>query len=221
MSKEHYLKKKIFFRNYIRSIIYILLITFINQMGYLILEYFDFKDTLRKIIVCAIIFEVSIFASCISFWFEKNNSYIDILTGVYNRKKLYIDLKKMIKNDLKFVCVFIDLDNFKTINDSYGHKAGDKVLKSFSKTASTIDSSVECYRFGGDEFILISKDTENFQKIIDDFITKYNKFEFSYGVSSYPEDTVGYVEEKEIVEKLLSVADKKMYINKKEGKNEM
>ena len=86
----------------------------------------------------------------------KEFSYFDLLTGTYTREKMYFDLAKLIKNKQKFIVMYIDLNNFKEINDSYGHLAGDKVLESFGYRTSKLGDDIKCYRMGGDEFILIA-----------------------------------------------------------------
>lgn len=91
----------------------------------------------------------------------KENS-IDPLTKFYNRKELFKDLVSITGNiqnkDTESGCylLMIDLDDFKTINDTYSHMAGDKTLVFIAKTiAAIIRSSDKAYRFGGDEFILV------------------------------------------------------------------
>lgn len=79
--------------------------------------------------------------------------YIDSLTGVYNRR--YYDEYFQGKEDTKAVGV-IDVDNFKYINDYYGHDVGDIVLQSIAKTVSScVRKSDAVIRYGGDEFIII------------------------------------------------------------------
>lgn len=83
--------------------------------------------------------------------------YYDALTGVSNRKKMLEDVGILLndKNE-KFAVLFIDLDKFKSVNDNYGHEAGDYVLKVAAvRLKSSIRSIDTISRIGGDEFIII------------------------------------------------------------------
>ncbi len=84
---------------------------------------------------------------------------VDELTGLLNVRQYNYDIKTFIDkgNDgFGFSMLVIDVDNFKQLNDTHGHKYGDKVLKAVANTiSSSIRSNDKCYRFGGDEFIVI------------------------------------------------------------------
>jgi diguanylate cyclase (GGDEF)-like protein len=83
----------------------------------------------------------------------------DHLTQVYNRQKLDEDLQQFIaQNNAKYLsAVFIDADNFKNINDTYGHDIGDKVLKAIASKLKTHANRLNAnvYRYGGEEFIML------------------------------------------------------------------
>jgi diguanylate cyclase (GGDEF)-like protein/PAS domain S-box-containing protein len=84
----------------------------------------------------------------------------DVLTGVYNRRYLELQLKREIAShachNKPLSYIMLDVDNFKRINDSFGHSIGDHVLKT---VATLMESSVReedyCFRFGGDEFAML------------------------------------------------------------------
>lgn len=81
---------------------------------------------------------------------------IDSLTNVYNKASLTKILTDYIQSKNPFTLVFIDFDNFKKINDVYGHDVGDKILKHFAATLKgRLRKSDKLYRFGGDEFCLV------------------------------------------------------------------
>lgn len=96
---------------------------------------------------------------------KNNSSYSlkDALTKTYNRKSLYSILKKEIalvkQNNTRSSLIFVDIDNFKTVNDKYGHQKGDKILQRISTIFLNVirDDDYIC-RFGGDEFIFILSD---------------------------------------------------------------
>lgn len=79
--------------------------------------------------------------------------YTDSLTQVPNRKAFQRDMKKV---DNRYSLIMIDIDNFKSINDTNGHLYGDKVLQQLAEILQkAVDSDGKVYRIGGDEFVLI------------------------------------------------------------------
>lgn len=132
---------------------------------------------------------------------QNQNMHIDYLTGVNNRKKLEIYLKEKIRTSTEnktFSAIMIDLDNFKSINDTFGHDMGDYALETSAKLLkSCIRSNDFIARFGGDEFCIVLdvSDRINLEKAvcrINDCIEKYNessakpyKLSFSMGYAVY------------------------------------
>jgi diguanylate cyclase (GGDEF)-like protein len=125
---------------------------------------------------------------------------IDYLTGAWSREKLHIYLNKRISQNKcrNFSIVFIDLDNFKKINDEFGHSEGDRALKDLVKIINKILRDGDSItRYGGDEFILFlnvkcKTDVEAIMIRISDSIKNYNntlnhsyKLEYSYGYELY------------------------------------
>lgn len=164
------------------------------------------------------------------------NTYLmavkDNLTGLYNRHYIEdylmtsIERLKRIKND-KIFLIFIDLDNFKPINDIYGHNKGDTVLK---EVADILTKNFRKYdlmaRYGGDEFIILFESDEspikkinNTREKIEENFKKFN-LSFSYGISIFPDDIEDInMEAQKIIEKLIEIADKRMYEEKKKRKS--
>ncbi|TKC15839.1 tetratricopeptide repeat-containing diguanylate cyclase [Robertmurraya kyonggiensis] len=88
----------------------------------------------------------------------------DYLTGLYNRNHLETVtndwLRQAYENDESIVCIVFDIDNFKSINDKYGHLFGDEVIKEVARTCSSkIDDNEMIGRYGGDEFVIVLKNT--------------------------------------------------------------
>ncbi|MFZ7121808.1 MAG: GGDEF domain-containing protein [Eubacteriaceae bacterium] len=83
--------------------------------------------------------------------------YIDPLTGLMNRLYLYFNLERKLENRHKYISLLmLDIDNFKSINDSYGHLEGDKVLIAISKIINqNITDEDFVVRWGGEEFIIV------------------------------------------------------------------
>ncbi|STX49962.1 sensor histidine kinase [Legionella busanensis] len=91
----------------------------------------------------------------------EQSSFVDMLTGCYNRRFLYkyldAELSNAIRGGYNIFCFMFDIDFFKKINDELGHDAGDEVLKSFAKIVrSLIRPNDYFFRYGGEEFISIS-----------------------------------------------------------------
>ena len=153
----------------------------------------------------------------------------DPLTGLHNRKRLFDDLSSLIpshkKSQVKLGLLFIDLDGFKYINDTYGHEIGDKLLKLLSeRLTSNVRKGDLIYRIGGDEFIILIQKlpTSKFvESIVENLLTKCNKpylinnitcnITLSIGVSIFPDHT-------EEADELLKYADDAMYRSKRKGK---
>lgn len=96
----------------------------------------------------------------------KIQAYTDYSTNLLNRRALYEYINGPLKNRKKTIMI-LDLDNFKYINDTYGHYAGDKLLIAVSKTLKAIHKDDYVFRFGGDEFIIV------FDKNLDKETIKY------------------------------------------------
>ncbi len=152
----------------------------------------------------------------------------DSLTGLYNREALEDILKaEMMKAKLSkdtISIIFFDLDNFKMINDSYGHNYGDEVLRKVGKILkSSVREGDIVARYGGDEFVIVlhsktdiePKKVANRIKVkIEESLYVYN-ISVSYGIAIFGKDG-------STPEELINVADKRMYeqkMSKKEIKN--
>ena len=157
-------------------------------------------------------------------------AYYDNLTELPNRVMLQIGLNKAIEEVEKTACsvgvMFIDLDGFKSINDTFGHEAGDKVLKSVDKLLKqSVRESDIVSRHGGDEFIVILKSLCNHEdatKVADKILSTLSQpilidenhisVTPSIGIAIYPDHGTD-------TNKLMHFADKAMYISKTSGKN--
>ncbi len=154
---------------------------------------------------------------------------LDSLTGVVSRQYILDFANYLIQNKTPFAMCMIDLDNFKTINDTYGHKVGDVCLKDVgdSLIKFVADSGV-VGRFGGDEFIIIYLKHSDYDsmhdfliKLFDSKIILRRNFEYeniktfitgTIGSASYPLDASSYDE-------LFLKMDKALYRGKIKGRN--
>lgn len=150
----------------------------------------------------------------------------DFLTGIPNRSKFMYDLQELITAKTPCTIMMIDIDDFKKINDTMGHTAGDEALQELANRLKEMGTDLLTpYRYAGDEFILILK--SNNSKIVEKtayqcrqiftkpFILAGNKSKVcgSIGIASYPKDT-------DDLEQLVICADDAMYQVKKNGKND-
>lgn len=145
----------------------------------------------------------------------------DTMTGLLNRRGLFSKLEELTGQDSSpFVLCYLDLNNFKDINDTYGHLAGDRVLKKFADTiANNIEKSNLSARIGGDEFILIfnnTNDPEQVKKTIKSLVQKMELIEPMESGISFCVGTAVYPDDSRSVDELLSIADSKMYEMKKQ-----
>lgn len=157
----------------------------------------------------------------------------DALTGLLNRRSGERRLKQLLAtarvSEKQFVLFMIDLDNFKPVNDTFGHDAGDEVLVAISeriKELLNLDNDI-CIRWGGDEFVIAFVDHHKHtqaisrlaQSILDEFrvpITLSSRKACEIGAS------IGIVlapQHGETIEKLLAKADNMMYDVKQSGRN--
>lgn len=165
----------------------------------------------------------------------ERQAYHDVLTGLSNRRymieKLEDELPRSVRHQCKGALIFIDLDNFKGLNDSKGHLAGDKLLIEVSRRMQAqIRSEDTLARMGGDEFVLLLPELSHItedaalksehiaDKIKEAIIVPYDLFgtEFSLtaslGICIFPDDGSSS-------EELLRHSDIAMYQSKQHGKN--
>ena len=153
----------------------------------------------------------------------KETAMVDELTNLYNRKKLNLIKEELLNTNL---CLIIfDIDNFKKINDTYGHLKGDEVLQKLAdKVKHNLRESDLVIRWGGEEFLIILKNLsdENIavnlaeklrQKINEIYIDEVGNFSCSFGVSC------GFVTDEKDINKILDKADEALYKAKRGGKN--
>lgn len=168
-----------------------------------------------------------------SFLYKKimKSSEIDHLLEIYNRKYFLEKAQQIIEeNPLhKSAIVMIDLDDFKKINDTFGHQFGDEVLK---QTTNLIKNDINdndiIARYGGEELVIFLYDGENHTEVykkvdiirekISENVVKLGfcraTITSSFGISFYPVDS-------NKLEKVLNIADTRLYEAKRSGKNKV
>lgn len=149
----------------------------------------------------------------------------DALTSLLNRRVFMEDLQYRIREKEPFGLIMFDMDNFKRVNDVYGHNEGDAVLKEMAARAGAlVDDIFEVYRLAGDEFVAIVQSGQAevidsyAMKILDTFKIPYQiaggeqYLASSIGIAMYPKDGKNSTE-------VIAAADHAMYEVKKNGKN--
>lgn len=158
----------------------------------------------------------------------KRVSTNDRLTGVYLRKYIEevfpVEMNRARVQNLKFSVIMADIDKFKNINDSYGHRKGDEILSQIGRTLkNTLRKNDYVGRYGGEEFVILLPETgfndaylicEKLRKNVEELVMLGDNkpVTLSFGVAEYP--THGLNEEE-----LMERADQSLYFSKKTGRN--
>lgn len=149
---------------------------------------------------------------------------IDKLTQLYNRYAFENDDKNF-NSDLIYSMIFLDIYNFRNFNNTYGHQAGDKVLKNCANIIkNSIRNSDLAYRYGGEELVVLlsgcaKKEAERIGQSIVESVRNYNNSPYSQmtisaGVASMPDDAQTF-------EQLVKASDSALLKAKNQGKNQL
>lgn len=204
-------------------------------------EYFGFATshvyTINAVSCCGILFVLSriLLREQLSFYnmFNTENKMLkkyanyDVLTGLINRRYMYetIDLaeKQRTEKGQSFAVTICDIDNFKRINDTYGHDCGDEVLKCVAKVLEkSVSESGATARWGGEEFLVLTffdtsdetyKFIEKVRKSIEQAAYEYDNKNIDFTM------TFGICTEKLDIPQMLRAADEYLYSGKSSGKN--
>lgn len=182
-----------------------------DEMGYLIASFFTMSEKI----------------------YQRTNelnfkAHHDELTGLNNRTNIFNDIENAMvhskDNKTKLAIFFIDLDGFKTLNDTLGHDAGDVVLKeTATRLQNTIRSNDSVYRVGGDEFVILIKDLNTATEVRHVVSNIFNAIKLpvliqqqpkgialSLGVAIFPDDT-------DNAQELVKYSDIAMYAAKRDS----
>jgi diguanylate cyclase (GGDEF)-like protein len=154
-------------------------------------------------------------------------SRIDLLTGFHNLRSFYeqlsIETTRFVRTKRVFSLAYIDLDNFKNVNDTFGHEKGNTLLREF---ASTVRSSIRKLdipgRIGGDEFVILFSETDEKQvltalkNIVKDLNSNlpYEQWGVSYSIG-----IITFYKVPDTLDEIIKLGDHLMYKAKKDGKN--
>lgn len=160
---------------------------------------------------------------------EDVSNVVDSLTGLISRRYLVEFIQHLVKNKVPFSLALLDLDNFKFINDTYGHGVGDGVLAGVAKDLERFlgDDGI-AGRYGGDEFLIVNLKDQSYDALKDFFGAMYSNYTVlrknidldeyepfvtgTIGCAVYPKDAQDY-------ESLFDLIDKALYRGKTKGRN--
>ena len=171
---------------------------------------------------------------CVGYETAVYSAITDQLTGLYNRAYfnhfLKLEIKRAARQKAPVALMMLDIDNFKEVNDRYGHLAGDEILKALGglikKSIREIDMAA---RYGGEEFMIVLPSTDRKDAILvaerirthifdqsffPDTIQPDKRLSISIGISMYPSEAA-------TVDELIKKADIHLYRAKQEGKNQV
>ncbi len=156
----------------------------------------------------------------------KKEADIDALTQVFNRQRFNMDIEKFEKSCDTYSVIFLDIDDFKKINDTFGHAVGDRVLKEVGEILTNyLRRNTYAYRYGGEEFVVVLPEgsleaakvvANRLKEVIENRAIKIDKhkmfnFTASFGATQKMEN--------EQFEDVLKRADEALYEAKRSGKN--
>lgn len=157
--------------------------------------------------------------------FFKDQSTVDPLTGITNRRTMDSMLTEWLASKVPHVIILLDLDHFKSVNDTYGHAVGDKVLQFLAIQMESVAREGDvCCRYGGEEFVMLLPNTtveeatlvaEQLRKTLADTVSPCGRpITLSAGIAAYPAMA-------NTTEALIEAADDALYLAKQEGRNQV
>jgi diguanylate cyclase (GGDEF)-like protein len=190
----------------------------------------SYTDDHRRVLDQVALQAASVVHNALLFERSEEQALKDPLTGLANPRALQFqvtrELARARRTSTPFSVVLLDLDDFKIINDEYGHLAGDRALQAVAKVLQETTRSYDtCIRYGGDEFVVLLSscgraEAEERRRRLQEAIGAIKlrtdngreiALKVSAGASVFPEDGDTY-------ERLLARADRRMYRNKAESK---
>ena len=162
----------------------------------------------------------------------KEKNLTDSLTGLYNRKYLDEIVEKQLALDVKngsiYAIMFLDIDYFKMVNDTYGHDIGDDILRKLAITMKkSIGANETLVRYGGEEFLILMKNAtqESAKELADKINADFSKIIFNYGGDSFSKTvSIGYSffpTDTDQFWKCIKYADISLYEAKATGRNKV
>jgi diguanylate cyclase (GGDEF)-like protein len=147
----------------------------------------------------------------------------DLLTGLFNRRHFFEVAETMNQNG-PLAAIILDVDHFKSFNDTHGHAVGDLVLQRVALTCREVaGGSAVLARYGGEEFVLVTSDLSGAQELAENLRSKVEstRVPTSDGLDLSVTISLGLAAGSEQLEKLLKLADDALYRAKEQGRNRL
>lgn len=149
-------------------------------------------------------------------------SRIDGLTGIHNRRAFNQHVNRLRKIHAAYGIIMIDIDDFKRVNDTYGHPTGDIVLQKLAQILNSVQTKeLKCYRYGGEEFVLVSLNTDMqtmvavAERVRKEMAAQTWEFDRTVTISLGVAVERGDIADSSVVD----AADQNLYYSKNHGKN--
>ena len=161
---------------------------------------------------------------------ERIEHVIDSLTGLINRKYILDFVRDLINRNIKFTLAMLDLDDFKLVNDKYGHAVGDYVLEHFGNDLLNFVGKLGIVgRYGGDEFIIVLLEINDYDSLHEFYdqmfhsgIVLRKNYKLNNDINIYITGTIGsafYPSDANSYDVLFLMIDKTLYRGKTKGRN--
>lgn len=205
--------------SYYNNPIYILNNSFVEHLLYIL------NTTLTIIFMSIFIFYIMHLICKFETILYKNANF-DTLTGLANRRLIQNKEDILMENENLNVSI-LDIDNFKHINDTYGHNFGDEVLKQISLILKLQEKNLKDFtpiRYGGEEFLLIytdDKSKEEKLKTLNSIRMEIQNLQLEQNINVTVTLGTAFNKEKQNFEDLIKLADKRLYFGKENGKNQL
>ena len=159
----------------------------------------------------------------------RKESNVDTLTGLYNRKMMEEFILTQLQSIQAFSVIMMDIDNFKRVNDTYGHAFGDEVLKGLSSVLKEVIRKEDvAFRYGGEEFIVVCPATsiekgfavaERIREAFKNRAFSFDKEELHFSISLGVSQST-YMEYKDPMD-IIKNSDAALYVSKRTGKDKV
>jgi diguanylate cyclase (GGDEF)-like protein len=193
----------------------------------------NFAETILFVVNSGVVFAV---ISSFTYFFTKRQKYrvlklkqeadYDTLTNIKNRNAINREIDERVNKNDEFSLAILDIDLFKNVNDTYGHNAGDLVLRELALKLKDLEGyGITPARWGGEEFIILGPSDMSQKEFIDimqDFRRKIRESKFKYERSIIKITIsigISYKNKKNTIKKTIETADKYLYIAKDTGRN--
>lgn len=143
----------------------------------------------------------------------ENKCNIDELTGIHNRYSYNNYCRNLMETKLSCGIIYCDLNGLKYTNDNFGHEEGDLLIKKMSRVLTSFFRQSECFRIGGDEFVVVLHDIEreNFLNRVNVFVDSLNSMSADFLLAS---TGFAWCETSDKIEETVRIAEKNMYESK-------